>query len=163
MNSQNLILWRHADAEYLQSAEAQDIDRVLSTQGKIQAKKMASWLKQHLPKDTLILSSPAVRAEQTVIALKREYQLVWMLSPDARLEDVLAVLQDTNAANILLVGHQPWLGQLVSHLTSSPDNLKMVSIKKAAVWWFKQSSSKMQNTSHSHGYKLVAVQHPDFL
>jgi len=167
MNSRNLILWRHADAEYLNSVEALDNDRVLSANGKVQAKKMAGWLKQHLPKDTLILSSPAVRAEQTVAALRRDYQSVHALNPEAGLKDILVVLQEIDATNVLLVGHQPWLGQLVSHLTdpsNKPANgLKITSIKKGAVWWFKQTKLKLQEPSHSQSYKLVTVQHPDFI
>jgi len=49
MNSQNIILWRHADAENLVSEEELDMNRALSAKGEEQAKKIASWLKQHLP------------------------------------------------------------------------------------------------------------------
>jgi phosphohistidine phosphatase len=159
----NLILWRHAEAEYPES-DVPDITRHLTEKGHRQAKKVASWLKQHLPKDTLILSSPAMRAVQTADALKREYYVIDALRPDAKLDDVIAVLQETVTPNILLIGHQPWMGQLITclthlpHRTSSP--LKMASIKKSAVWWFEQSKMTSDDTPP---YKLLAVQHPDFL
>jgi phosphohistidine phosphatase len=160
---QNLILWRHADAEYPET-DAPDISRALTEKGRGQAKKMSSWLRQHLPKDTLILSSPATRAEQTVEALKRDYYVIDALRPEATLDDVIAVLQETTTPNIMLVGHQPWMGQLITCLTHLPHRttgrLKMASIKKSAVWWFKLANTRSDEGSP---YKLVAVQHPDFI
>jgi phosphohistidine phosphatase len=167
MTKKNLILWRHADAENLLSEDSMDSDRALTLKGVEQSKKIASWLKQHLPKDTLILSSPAVRAEQTVVALKRDYLVIKALKPEATLDDVLAVLQESSATNILLVGHQPWIGLLASRLMCAPTKVKgaakMANIKKSAVWWFKQATIQQSNVSHDPIYKLVAVQHPDFI
>lgn len=167
MTKKNLILWRHADAENLLSEDGMDSDRALSLKGVEQSKKIASWLKQHLPKDTLILSSPAVRAEQTVVALKRDYHIIKALNPEASLDDVLAVVQQSSATNILLVGHQPWIGLLANHLMRAPTKVKgaakMANIKKSAVWWFKRESIQQQVVSHEPIYKLVAVQHPDFI
>ena len=68
----DLLLWRHADA----LDGAPDHERALSDKGHKQAKRMAAWLNERLPADTLILASPAVRAQQTVAALKRDYQTV---------------------------------------------------------------------------------------
>ncbi|MGQ0442488.1 MAG: SixA phosphatase family protein [Methylophilaceae bacterium] len=169
---QNLILWRHADAQLIETnqltlADEPDINRALSAKGKAQAKKMAGWLRQRLPKNTLILTSPAARAEQTALALKLDYQMVRALEPEATLEDILLVLGGLSAGNVLLVGHQPWLGLLVSYLTNLPHKqtkqVKMTSIKKSAVWWFKQSSLESASPKVATSFKLVAVQHPDFI
>ena len=45
------------------------MQRVLTPRGRKQAERMATWLESQLPQGTRILSSPAVRAEQTVRAL----------------------------------------------------------------------------------------------
>ena len=45
---------------------------------------MAVWLDRHLPEGTRILCSPALRCEQTVLALGRKYKLRDELAPDAR-------------------------------------------------------------------------------
>jgi phosphohistidine phosphatase SixA len=61
----DLILWRHADAE----DAIPDLTRNLTTKGDRQAKRMAGWLRVHLPKQARILSSPANRSRQTADAL----------------------------------------------------------------------------------------------
>ena len=108
-----------------------------------------------------------MRSEQTVAALKRDYQVVQALKPEATLDDVCAVVQQTKAINILMVGHQPWIGLLAAYLINPQvkhtNQIKMANIKKASVWWFKQASAKQQDASHGLSYKLVSVQHPDFI
>ena len=68
----DLIFWRHAEANELQDG-GEDIDRALTTRGEKQAARMASWLDRHLPEGARIISSPARRCEQTVLALGRKY------------------------------------------------------------------------------------------
>ena len=63
----DLIVWRHAEA-YEAEPDEDDMNRVLTSRGKKQAERMAVWLESQLPQGTRILSSPAVRAEQTVRA-----------------------------------------------------------------------------------------------
>jgi phosphohistidine phosphatase len=167
LTCKNLILWRHADAEVIESEDELDINRELSPKGHVQAKKMAGWLKLNLPKDTLVLVSPALRAEQTAQALKWQYQVIKTLQPSALFTDVWLLLQEIETTNIVVVGHQPWLGQLVTYLTHQPEKkdnqLKMASIKKGAVWWFKNATGKSSLIDNPPSFKLVAVQHPDFV
>src|SRR2546423_14864052 len=61
----DLILWRHADAE----EGADDMARKLTAKGEAQAAKVGAWLRKRLPKDAVVVSSPAVRAQQTAKAL----------------------------------------------------------------------------------------------
>lgn len=181
LNYQLMILWRHAEAEmaeYILTSEGEmvlgpDSARELSAKGKNQAKKMAGWLKHKLPKNTLILVSPALRTEQTAHALKQDYQMIKALQPEATLMDVLQVLQEIDTPNLLLIGHQPWLGQLITYLTDVPkfaelspkqaNQIAMASIKKGGLWWFKQANTKTTLTETANSYKVIAVQNPDFL
>lgn len=158
----NIIIWRHAEAHpALAQGENQDLSRMLTPKGKQQAKRMANWLGERLPKDTLLLCSPAMRAFQTSQALKSEVKVVEALKPSATLQQVLAVLAgfETGAENVLLVGHQPWLWQLVAHLTSF--TAQEISIKKGAVWWLRLLVDELD--ANATRYNIVAVQSPSLL
>ena len=157
----NLILWRHADAEMANIAIGVDGDmaRELTLKGKQQAKVMAHWLQAHLPKNLLLLSSPAVRAFETAEALKYNINVHQALKPGAALQDVLSVLENIKSPtqNLLIVGHQPWLGLLVAHLTGGAD----MHIKKGAIWWLRLSSSNPASIKAS--YDVYTVQIPSLM
>jgi phosphohistidine phosphatase len=157
----NLILWRHADAEMANIAIGVDGDmaRELTLKGKQQAKVMAHWLQAHLPKNLLLLSSPAVRAFETAEALKYNINIHQALKPGAALQDVLSVLENIKSPtqNLLIVGHQPWLGLLVAHLTGGAD----MHIKKGAIWWLRLSSSNPASIKAS--YDVYTVQIPSLM
>jgi phosphohistidine phosphatase len=157
----NLILWRHADAEMANIAIGVDGDmaRELTLKGKQQAKVMAHWLQAHLPKNLLLLSSPAVRAFETAEALKYNINVHQALKPGATLQDVLSVLENIKSPtqNLLIVGHQPWLGLLVAHLTGGAD----MHIKKGAIWWLRLSSSNLASIKAS--YDVYTVQTPSLM
>jgi phosphohistidine phosphatase len=158
----NLIIWRHAEAHpALAQGEDQDLARMLTPKGKQQAKRMARWLNERLPKDALLLSSPAMRAFQTAQALKGEVKVLESLKPNADLQEILAALNalDANTPNLLLVGHQPWLWQLVAHLTGF--TAEEISIKKGAVWWLRLSDDEIEASALR--YNIAAVQSPGLL
>jgi phosphohistidine phosphatase len=158
----NLIIWRHAEAyPALAQGEDQDLARMLTPKGKQQAKRMARWLNERLPKDVLLLSSPAMRAFQTAQALKGEVEVLESLKPSTNLQEVLAALSalSEDAPNLLLVGHQPWLWQLVAHLTNF--TAQEISIKKGAVWWLRLSDNDKE--TNEGRYNIAAVQSPGLL
>lgn len=166
MPFKNIIIWRHAEAHpALAQGEEQDLARVLTPKGKQQAKRMASWLNQRLPKDVLVISSPAMRAFQTAQTVKGEVKVVEALKPSASLQQVLALFANlngdmqTSTENLLVIGHQPWLWQLVAHLTgfAAPE----ISIKKGAVWWLRLSLDEVGSADAR--YNIVAVQSPGLL
>ena len=136
----DLILWRHAEAEDVRHGGS-DLDRGLTAKGERQAKRMACWLDQHLPDSTRIFVSPARRAEQTALALGRKYKLRDELTPDADVNDVLELLKldDKKTMNgkghTLVVGHQPYLGQIVARVLGMP--AEACAIRKAAAWWLR--------------------------
>lgn len=126
----DLILWRHAEAE----AGEPDLGRRLTAKGQKQAAKMAIWLDRHLPDTCRILVSPAERAQQTAQALGRKFKTIDELAPGASCDDVLlAAGWPESREAVLVVGHQPTIGQVVSYLLSG--EVQEWSIKKAAVWW----------------------------
>lgn len=128
-----LILWRHAEAE----DGAPDHARELTAKGIKQAEKIAAFLRQHLPKDTRILVSPAARAQQTVTALTDRFTLAPTLAPGASAQAVLHAARWPDAGGaVLVVGHQPTLGEVAAQLLGSGDYA--LGIKKGALWWFSQ-------------------------
>jgi phosphohistidine phosphatase len=136
----DLILWRHAEAE-VAAEGGDDLSRPLTKKGEKQAAKMASWLDSQLPEGTRVLVSPAVRTQQTVAPLDRKFKLRDELVPETSVDDVLALLKwhpETGPqlkGPVLLVGHQPYLGQLVSQLLGMKE--ETCPVRKGAVWWLR--------------------------
>lgn len=135
----DLILWRHAEAEERPETgleAAQDLDRSLTPRGHKQAVKMAGWLDRQLPEGARILVSPARRCEQTVLALGRKYKVRPELGPDATPEQLLELVQWPSARGpIVIVGHQPMLGQTIAKLLGL--QVSECPVKKAMVWWLR--------------------------
>jgi phosphohistidine phosphatase len=126
----DLILWRHAEAE----PGEPDLGRRLTSKGIKQAERMGAWLEHHLPDSARILVSPADRAQQTALGLKRKFKTVDDLAPGASVAAVLAVANWPDAREpVVLVGHQPTLGTVASFLMSGEE--AYWSVRKGAVWW----------------------------
>jgi phosphohistidine phosphatase len=152
----DLIVWRHAEA-YEAEPDEDDMNRVLTSRGKKQAERMAVWLESQLPQGTRILSSPAVRAEQTVRALGRKYKVRDALSPGASVADILETAGWPDAKYpVLVVGHQPTLGALMAELLGMPEST--CNIRKGAVWWVRRRVREGQSQT-----VLQAVLCPDRL
>lgn len=133
----NLILWRHAEAEdvaaSLRIQRNTDLQRELTKRGEKQAEKMAAWLRPRLPEDTRVLASPAVRTQQTARALTQHFQTLPEIAPGADVSAILAAIDWPSSENLLLVGHQPWIGRLASLLIAGSE--MDWSVKKAGIWW----------------------------
>lgn len=131
----DLILWRHAEAEDEREG-LDDLDRALTPRGEKQAARVANWLDRQLPEGTRVLSSPARRCEQTVLALGRKYKLRPELAPGASVQDLLGAAQWPHAKQpVLLVGHQPVLGEAVAQLMGLTAG--GCPVRKGAVWWLR--------------------------
>ena len=151
----DLILWRHAEA--VEGQPGEDLARKLTSKGERQAERMAEWLNRRLAHSTKILVSPAVRCQETAKALGRKFRTVDELAPGASAQEVLDVAKWPEASNaVLIVGHQPTLGETAALLLSGSD--APWGMRKAAVWW-------LSNRSREQGADVVlkAVIGPDFL
>ena len=125
-----LILWRHAEAE----DGFPDAKRALTEKGQHQAEKMAEWLQSRLPEDARILVSPALRTQQTASALTRDFNTVDALAPGASAQAILNAAGWPRAGGtVVIVGHQPTLGEVLAQLLANGNN--NWSVKKGAVWW----------------------------
>ncbi len=148
----DLILWRHAQAE----DGLPDIERPLSPLGRKQAARMAAWLDRSLPSGCRILCSPAVRTRQTADALGRKYKVAPEIGPGATPAQVLSAAGWPDGRSpVLLVGHQPWLGQVAALLLTGQAN--DWTVKKANAWWIAQ-----RDREDGKAIYLKAVLAPEF-
>src|SRR5205814_5516639 len=152
----DLILWRHAEAQLAREGQ-DDLERPLTSKGERQAQRMAEWLNQRIAHSTRILVSPALRTQQTAHALGKSFKTVAALAPDASPEAVLKAARWPDASEpVLVVGHQPTLGQVAALvLTGQP---LPWAVKKGAVWWL-----RTRDREGDEQVVLQAVQSPDCL
>ena len=152
----NLILWRHAEAHALHEG-GDDLERALTPRGEKQAKRMGQWLDRQLPDLTRILVSPARRTEQTASALGRKFKLRAELAPGGTVAQLLQAAQwPDDKATVLIVGHQPTLGQTIAQLLGL--NASECAVKRGAVWWLRwRERGAVQQTV------VVTVQSPEVL
>jgi|GEM_PF-111057 len=139
MQNINLFLWRHAEAE----DGWPDLARPLTAKGQRDASRVAKALAKQIGDNPCIVVSPAVRTRETVAPLVAKTALQFdvdpRLAPGSDLRDVLGALEDTIAScngdgpSLVMVGHQPWVGQVARHLLTGHDG--EWAVKKAAAWW----------------------------
>jgi phosphohistidine phosphatase len=156
----DLILWRHAEAEDWPEGDPQggsDLERSLTARGEKQAARMANWLDRQLPEGARIFVSPARRCEQTALALGRKYKTRNELAPDATAGQLLELVQwPLSRSPILVVGHQPILGETIAQLLGL--RASDCPVKKGAVWWLRSRDREGHNQT-----VVVTVQSPEVL
>ncbi|MFN5350955.1 MAG: SixA phosphatase family protein [Polaromonas sp.] len=156
----DLILWRHAEAEDGLVDETQtplDLNRSLTQRGEKQALRMAAWLDRQLPEGARIWVSPARRCEQTALALGRKYKVRTELAPDAKAEQLLELVQwPSHKYPVLVVGHQPILGQTIAQLLGMKE--AECAVKKGSLWWLRNRERDGQSQT-----VIVTVQSPELL
>lgn len=134
----DLIIWRHAQAEDEREG-LDDLDRALTPRGQKQAKRVGAWLAERLPNDTLVLCSPALRAQQTALGLGRAFRIVPAIAPGAGASAVLESAHWPDAATpVMVVGHQPTLGETLAQVLRLRD--RNCGIRKGQVWWLRSRS-----------------------
>jgi phosphohistidine phosphatase len=117
-----------------------DAARPLTPKGRRQLRQTAAAMtKMELPFD-LLLSSPLLRAKQTAeivaerLKLKKRLKFSDELKPDGSMTNLLRQLNELNPLpeSILLVGHEPYLGRLISLLISG-DEKATIDFKKGGL------------------------------
>jgi phosphohistidine phosphatase len=156
----DLILWRHADAEDGEGAPHDDLKRRLTARGERQAARMALWLHRQMPDGVRILVSPAVRAQRTAARLERKFTTVESIGPGAMAKDLLAASGwPEGRRTVLLVGHQPALGELASLLLTGRE--APWTIRKGAVWWLRNRANDERDGDGRTQTFVVCVQSPE--
>jgi phosphohistidine phosphatase len=148
-----LLLWRHAEA----ADGRPDLARPLTPRGHEQARAMAQWIRRRLPADSRILVSPARRAQETAQALGLPFETLFEIAPDATPAAIVAAAgwPDSTQA-VLVVGHQPTLGEAAAMLLGAPD--REMPVRKGAVLCIRSPRRKVRDAA-----RLVAVMEPSML
>ena len=137
----NLYLMRHGLAvERGTPGYDNDGERPLTPKGERKVRRVAEALLQMEVVFEVILSSPLVRARQTAEALLAEVkapeklQLTEHLAPGGRAKELVKLIQELPGPpqNVLLVGHEPDLGQFASLLLSGGEAMS-IPFKKGGV------------------------------
>jgi len=133
----NLILWRHAEAVDLgipvTPGSKRDLERALTDKGLEQAQTTAQWLRKNVKRKMRVICSPAVRALQTAKAYTDKPEIIDDLNPLADASHVLGAINWPQGNDVLVIGHQPWIGRVASLLLAGQE--QDWSVKKSAIWW----------------------------
>ena len=125
----NLYLLRHAIAVERGAAGFEDDrTRPLTDEGRDKMKRIAKGMSALGLKFDLILTSPYVRARQTAelaaaeLGLAKRLKLEPSLAADRQPAEILSRLEFLSRRNrrVLLVGHEPFLGELARRLVGAP-------------------------------------------
>ena len=134
-----IYLVRHGVAA-LPAAEMQDSDRALTAAGTRKMTRVAIGLRRLGLAPDVVLSSPLRRAQETAALLATTLapdiavEIYQPLAPGTAAADLVRSLRPYRAArHLMLVGHQPDLGELASHLLTGSAGLAPLPFKKGAV------------------------------
>lgn len=133
----NRIFWRHADANPFATT---DLMRELSDLGKLQAQAAANAMGEKV-KDFLVVSSDALRAQQTAEFIKKPDLILPELYADNSWESILQVIEEIQDENVVFVGHMPWVGIITGAFLDQPPmpfgkaNWVWLSSKKGSQEW----------------------------
>lgn len=158
MSKLDVYIVRHAVAEdkvewAMQSSD--DSLRPLTAKGAAKMKKLARKYFSAIGKVDLILTSPYVRAQQTADILHQEFskadlkQSQWLI-PTNDPSKCIANLQRQirSCKRVILVGHQPHLGDLISVLLTGDKGLS-IDLKKGSLTCLRFKEGKLTAASAS--------------
>lgn len=101
---------------------------------------MGAWLNHQLPEQCTVLCSPALRCVQTAEALGRKFRTVPALASDSSAEAILAAAGwPERRTPVLIVGHQPTLGQVAALLIAREK--QEWPVRKGSVIWIGQKGA----------------------
>lgn len=138
----NLYFMRHGIALPTEdSATPSDHERPLSSKGTKRTRRAAKGIRRLGLSFDVVLTSPLVRARQTAeivcAALTDEIPIVELptLAPECPVDALMADLGSyRDRANLLLVGHEPSLSKILSHLLHGKGGLPLgVGLKKGTL------------------------------
>jgi len=135
-----LLILRHAKSGWNDSS-LEDRDRPLNARGRRDAPRMGDVLRDESLIPDVIISSDAVRAQTTALAVAEAAGYTRDVVIDQRLylaspEDLLAVLRvrpDADANIVMIVAHNPGLEDLIAQLTGERHDLPTATLVQLAL------------------------------
>jgi len=115
-----LILMRHAKSSW-NTPELADHDRPLNRRGRDSATAMGRWLRRHGYLPGAVLSSSSRRTRETLDGLKLDAPVVFTRDLyHADPGDILRVLRGAQAPSLLILGHNPGIGEFAEAIVRTP-------------------------------------------
>jgi phosphohistidine phosphatase len=131
-----LFLLRHAKSSWKDDS-LPDFERPLNRRGKRAAATIGDYLRSRDVTPDLVLSSPAVRARETIALVRKAAQWTTEVRYDqriyeasaARLAEIVSQIENDRKL-VMLVGHNPGMEELLLLLTGITERLRTASVAK---------------------------------
>lgn len=136
----DLFILRHGEAGQRVSAGRGDFQRPLTAAGQKEVSDIATSLKDLGIKLDVVISSPLKRAHQTASIVAKTFKIEkkmqdWAeLSPEGnRLDLYNKLLQLKQQSSVLVVGHEPYLSEMISEMIFEGNNGGRIDLKKTGL------------------------------
>ncbi len=119
-----LILMRHAKSDW-SGGGTSDHDRVLNARGRDNAAALGRWLKEKGLFPDVVLCSSAARTRETLNLLGLSGDPDTSLTRKLYLADaelLLAGLREVDGDTVLIIGHNPGIGEMAEMIIDTPPN-----------------------------------------
>ncbi|MCM2563223.1 histidine phosphatase family protein [Lutimaribacter sp. EGI FJ00015] len=117
-----LILMRHAKSDW-SSGTTRDHDRPLNPRGTRAARAMGDWLRLHGYAPGQVLCSTATRTRDTLANLGLDAPVDYLPALyHAEPWDMLDALRGAAAPTVLMIGHNPGIGEFASEIVEAAPN-----------------------------------------
>ncbi len=125
-----LYLVRHGESETIGS----DDERSLSTKGKEDVERLSNFISHLKLQVSYAFQSPKRRAQQTTKILCSQMKIINEIETKVELEPLASITDVTDElsvlnADVMLVGHMPFMGKLVSQLVTGNENKDVVAFR----------------------------------
>jgi len=135
MQRMQLYVIRHGIAEDAGPGQ-DDAERALTSDGEKKLRREVKGLRELGWMFERVLTSPWLRAKQTakLLASITEHDVTeteLLAAPPSR--ELMTLIAETKAEHVAVVGHEPWLGELVQWLTLGDPHRDALVLKKGGV------------------------------
>jgi phosphohistidine phosphatase len=134
----NIYLLRHGIAADTAPGGGGDADRPLTKEGEAKLLQVVEAMRAMELGFDLVLASPYLRARQTAeivaaaLRLKKLLKLTKTLEPDGQGKALIEEIKAAEAEDVLLVGHEPSLSELIGRLIGG-DRIIAIQMKKGGL------------------------------
>jgi phosphohistidine phosphatase len=151
----DIYLMRHGKAE-VAGPDMDDADRRLAKKGREDIAAAGRWMEAQGLRFDLIAASPLARAQETATIIaghlgEKDILVTWkVLVPGGNADTVCRLTGRHNDMQaILLVGHEPLLSALISHIITGEENAAIV-MSKGALAKIRNFSYRMTPSGELH-------------
>ncbi|MEP2533573.1 histidine phosphatase family protein [Shimia sp.] len=148
----NLILVRHAKSSW-HILDQSDHDRPLNQRGRASAAALGDWVRKEEVQPDQVLCSSAQRTRETFERMRLDAPLIVTRSLYlASVDTMLAQLQTAQGASVMMIGHNPGIGELAYRLAqNSPSHPRFGDYPTGATTVFQFNSKTWPDVKFGQG------------